>query len=220
MSEIGYQQHKPGWLQAPGIALKMDGKTGVAVISSTLLVAICAHIAVPLGFTPIPITMQTFAVLFLGLLFAPGPAFACLALYLMEGAVGLPVFSPHGPGGLAQLLGPTGGYLLSYPFAAALASWLYRRGRQGLLFAAAAAGLASLLILTVGAAWLELISHAKLSVIFVHSIAPFLAGDLVKIMAAAGCVSVLRSLGKLQAMEPFKDPGDAWVASNAASSVF
>ena len=77
--------------------------------------------------------MQTFAVLLLGLLFSPGPAFACVAIYLMEGAVGLPVFSPHGPGGMAQLLGPSGGYLLSYPFAAAVASYLYRRGRRRFL---------------------------------------------------------------------------------------
>ena len=127
MEEIGYKQDSLGPIPAPRVAWN----TVLSVVSATVLVAICAHIAVPLGFTPVPVTMQTFAVLLLGLLFGPGPAFACLALYLMEGAVGLPVFSPHGPGGLAQLLGPTGGYLLSYPFAAALASVLYRRGQIG-----------------------------------------------------------------------------------------
>ena len=126
MEEIGYKQDSLRRIAAPRIAWN----TVIAVVLATALVAICAHIAMPLGFTPVPVTMQTFAVLLLGLLFGPGPAFACLALYLMEGAVGLPVFSPHGPGGMAQLLGPTGGYLLSYPFAAALASVLYRRGRR------------------------------------------------------------------------------------------
>ena len=135
----------------------------LAVVLATALVAICAHIAMPLGFTPIPVTMQTFAVLLLGLLFSPGAAFACLALYLVEGALGLPVFSPHGPGGMAQLLGPSGGYLLSYPLAAALASLLYRRGQRRLLAAFAAAGLASILILAAGATWLGLLSHCEFS---------------------------------------------------------
>jgi len=191
MEEIGFKQDSLAPISAPRVAWN----TVLAVVSASALVAICAHIAVPLGFTPVPVTMQTFAVLLLGLLFGPGPAFACLALYLMEGAVGLPVFSPHGPGGLAQLLGPTGGYLLSYPFAAALASVLYRRGRRSFVGAVAASGLASLLILAAGATWLALLTHAKFSVVFAQSVAPFLAGDAVKILAAAACVSMLGSFG-------------------------
>ena len=191
MEEIGYKQDGLGALQVPGIAWK----TVFAVVLATALVAICAHIAIPLGFTPVPVTMQTFAVLLLALLFGPGPAFACLTLYLMEGAVGLPVFSPHGLGGMAQLLGPTGGYLLSYPFAAALASLLYRRGNRSFLTAVAATGLASMVILAAGATWLGLLSHSKFSVVFTQSVAPFLAGDAVKVLAAAGCVSLLGSFG-------------------------
>jgi biotin transport system substrate-specific component len=192
MEEIGYKQDSLGPISAPRVAWN----TVLAVVSATTLVAICAHIAVPLGFTPVPVTMQTFAVLLLGLLFGPGPAFACLALYLMEGAIGLPVFSPHGPGGLAQMLGPTGGYLLSYPFAAALASMLYRRGRRSFVAAIAASGLASVLILAAGATWLALLTHAAFSVVFAQSVAPFLPGDAVKILAAAACVSMLGSFGK------------------------
>ncbi len=158
MEEIGFKQDNLHPLSAPHIAWN----TVLAVVLATALVAICAHIAMPLGFTPIPVTMQTFAVLLLGLLFSPGAAFACLALYLMEGAVGLPVFSPHGPGGMAQLLGPTGGYLLSYPFAAALASVLYRRGRRSFLAALAASGLGSIVILAAGATWLGLLTHCKI----------------------------------------------------------
>jgi biotin transport system substrate-specific component len=191
MEEISYPQATPAALPTPRIAWN----TVMAVLLSTALLAICAHIAVPLGFTPVPVTMQTFAVLLLGLLFAPGPAFACMALYLAEGAMGLPVFSPHGPGGLAQLLGPSGGYLLAYPFAAPLASWLYRRGNRGFLAAIAASGLASVLILATGATWLGFLSHAKLSVVFFQSVAPFLPGDVVKLLAAAGCANLLRSFG-------------------------
>jgi biotin transport system substrate-specific component len=191
MEEISYKPESVGASHPPGIALR----TRIAIVLGTALVALCAHIAIPLGFTPIPITMQTFAVLLLGLLFGPGPAFACLALYLMEGAVGLPVFSPHGPGGMAQLLGPSGGYLLSYPFAAALASLLYRRGQRRFLSAVAGAGLAGILILAAGATWLGLLSHAKLSVVFAQSVVPFLPGDAVKVLAAAACMSLLGSFG-------------------------
>jgi biotin transport system substrate-specific component len=191
MQDITYKQDSARAWHAPRVAWQ----TVLAVALATALVAICAHIAMPLGFTPIPVTMQTFAVLLLGLLFSPGAAFACLALYLMEGAVGLPVFSPHGLGGIAQLLGPTGGYLLSYPFAAALASLLYRRGQRRFLGAVASAGLASVVILAVGATWFGLISHLRLSLVFVQSIAPFLYGDAVKVLAASASVSMLASLG-------------------------
>jgi biotin transport system substrate-specific component len=191
MVEIGFKQDRLQALHVPRFGLR----TRLSVVAATALVAICAHIAVPLGFTPVPVTMQTFAVLLLGLLFSPGAAFACLALYLVEGAVGLPVFSPHGPGGIAQLLGPTGGYLISYPFAAALTSLLYRRGRRSFLTALTAAGLGSIVILAAGATWLGLIAHLKFSVVFAQSVAPFLPGDAVKILAATACVSILGSFG-------------------------
>lgn len=188
MHEISYRLDGLRALPAPQV-----WKTLITVVVGTALVAICAHIAVPLGFTPIPITMQTFAVLLLGLVLSPGAAFACLALYLVEGAIGLPVFSPHGPGGIAQLLGPSGGYLLSYPLAAGLASLLYRRSQRRFVAAIAAAGLASILILALGATWLGVLSHMRFSLVFAQSIAPFLPGDAVKVVAAATCVGILGS---------------------------
>ncbi len=191
MQQIGYKQDSLHALPAPRIAWRTVG----GIVLATVLVAICAHISVPLGFTPIPITMQTFAVLLIGLLFSPGAAFACLALYLIEGAMGLPVFSPHGPGGMAQLLGLTGGYLLSYPFAAALASWLYRRGQRGFWAALAGAGLSSLVILACGSVWLGFYSHMRPGLVLAQSVAPFLPGDVVKVLAAALCVRMLGSFG-------------------------
>ena len=99
----------------------------LAIVLGSLLVAVCAHISIPLWFTPVPVTLQTFAVLLLGLLLSPSLSAAALLLYLIEGAIGLPVFSPYAPPGFLHLLGPTGGYLLSYPFAAALTGLLRRR---------------------------------------------------------------------------------------------
>lgn len=192
MEEIGIKQQGLRAIPAPHVAWT----TPLAVVAGTALVALCAHIAIPLGFTPVPITMQTFAVLLLGLLLSPGAAFACLALYLVEGALGAPVFSPHGPGGLAQLLGPTGGYLFAYPVAAALTSFLYRLGRRRMVDTTVAAGLGTVLILVSGSVWLAWIAHVKIPVIFAQSVAPFLAGDAIKAVAAAACVSVLGSFSK------------------------
>src|SRR6202012_530323 len=111
----------------------------------------------------------------------------------LEGAMGLPVFSPHGPGGMAQLLGPTGGYLLSYPFVAALPSLLYRRGGRRLWAALGSGLLASLLIVACGFVWLAVVTHAAPWLLFTQSIAPFLPGDTVQVLAAALCAGALGS---------------------------
>ena len=100
------------------------GQAGCArveiVLAGSAFVAVCAHVVLPLNFTPVPLTLQTFAVVLLGLLLSPRLAAGTLAAYLAEGALGLPVFSPVPVivGGMAHLLGPTGGYLLAYPAAA------------------------------------------------------------------------------------------------------
>ena len=163
----------------------------IAVVGASALVALCAHIALPLYFTPIPLTLQTFAVLLVGFALGPQAAFAALALYLAEGAAGLPVFNPHGPGGLAQLLGPTGGFLLSYPFAAAAAGAVYRRTRTRIspFLAACVAGVpASIVIFAVGAVWLGFLTHANAPALWTAAVAPFLPGEVLKVAAAAGCV--------------------------------
>ena len=80
---------------------------GLAV-SASLFVAVCAHISLPLLFSPVPLTMQPFAVLLVALLLEPATAFAALALYLVEGAAGLPVFTPHGVRGSCTAAWPDG----------------------------------------------------------------------------------------------------------------
>src|SRR6266704_4343654 len=100
------------------------------VAGASLFVALCARLTLPLPFTPVPLTLQNFGVLLVGLSLGSRRGFAALALYLAEGASGLPVFSPMGPGGIAQLLGPTGGFLLAYPLVAFLAGWIAERGER------------------------------------------------------------------------------------------
>jgi biotin transport system substrate-specific component len=172
-------------------------RTAASVLVGSLLVATCAHVSIPLWFTPIPLTLQTFAVLLLGLLLSPGAAAASLLLYLAEGAAGLPVFSPHSPGGMLHLLGPTGGYLLSYPAAAALTAFLRRRfPSSGFAPSVLTATTGSLLILLCGAAWLAfqttVLAHRPTASVLALAVLPFIRGDLLKIAAAAGVATGLR----------------------------
>ncbi|MGA7341059.1 MAG: biotin transporter BioY [Terracidiphilus sp.] len=169
------------------------------VLAGSALAAVCAHMAVPLFFTPVPLTVQPFAVLLLGLLLTPRMAAATLAAYLLEGAAGLPVFAPvPAVSGLAHLFGPTGGYLLAYPAAAALVSLLWRRARLGTgrgpwrgigrgfaaaLWSAAAGDLA---ILACGALWLAALTHSTAPAAVRFAVLPFLPGEALKIAGAAG----------------------------------
>jgi len=168
-------------------------RTGGIVVAGSAFVAICAHVVLPLNFTPVPLTLQTFAVVVLGLLLSPRLAAGTLAAYLAEGALGLPVFSPAPiiVGGLAHLLGPTGGYLLAYPAAAGLISIVQRQGRfsswlgnYGGAVASAAAG--SLLILACGGLRLAVLTHGSPQSILTIGVVPFLPGEALKIAAAAG----------------------------------
>jgi biotin transport system substrate-specific component len=165
------------WLRSAGI-----------ILAASAFVAVCAHIAFPLYFTPVPLTLQPFAVLVLGLFLSPELAAASMVAYLGEGAMGLPVFAP-GPAsapGLAHLFGPTAGYLLAYPFAAMLISFWYRRSRRGFLPALVSAGAGSLVILAIGALWLGMFTHASAGVVLWQAVVPFLPGDVLKVVAAAG----------------------------------
>ncbi len=184
--------NKPAPLQwalgAPESAAAKAVRIGGIVLAGTLFVAACAHVSVPLFFTPVPLTLQPFAVLVLGVLLGPRMAFATLAAYLVEGAAGLPVFAPGAVAlsGLAHLLGPTGGYLLAYPVAAALIASLWRRsgGKFGWALASVAAG--DVLILAAGAAWLAMWTHGSAATVFAEAVLPFLPGEALKVAAAAG----------------------------------
>jgi biotin transport system substrate-specific component len=170
------------------------GKAFLAV-GATMFVAMCAHVSVPLYFTPVPFTLQTLAVLLIGLAFGPALGASTLLLYLAEGAAGLPVFSPHGLGGIAQLLGPTGGYLLSYPLAAAAAGAVARvaRGRLADLPAAVLAGIAaSFFVFSIGAGWAAHLLHLSPTAAWRMAVLPFLPGEAIKIAVAAAMYTTLQ----------------------------
>lgn len=176
--------HRSGSLQE-----SLAGKT-LLVIGATAFVAACAHISLPLPFTPVPLTLQNFAVILVGMALGPVAGFSAMVLYLAEGALGLPVFTPSGgPAGVAHLLGPNGGFLFSYPLAAATAGWVVRamqplttRFRSALMAATAA----TLPIFLFGAAWFAYFAHHSVSATWSLAVAPFIPGEIVKITAAAG----------------------------------
>jgi biotin transport system substrate-specific component len=176
-----------------GFANTVPGKI-VLALGATVVVALAAHVAIPLPFTPVPLTLQPLAVLGVGLAFGPVAGFLTMLAYLLEGAIGLPVFSPTGPGGLAQLLGPTGGFLMSYPLVAAIAGGVTKAIPARIpRFAAAALGcaIAVVVLFACGASWLMHIAHLSVHQTWIAAIAPFLPGEAIKIVAAAGIYSTL-----------------------------
>lgn len=141
----------------------------------SILMGLLARVAVPLPFTPVPVTGQTLGVLLAGIVLGGPLAALAMLLYLAEGALGLPVFSPAGPGGPAQLLGPTGGFLMSYPLAAFVAGYLAKRGRM-----AAAVLLGEAVMFAYGAAWLALLLRLPAPALFQAAVWPFLPGEVIK----------------------------------------
>jgi len=156
------------------------------VVGASCFVALCARVTVPLPFTPVPLTLQNFAVLLVGLALGSRRGFAALALYLAEGAFGLPVFNPTGLGGIAQLLGPTGGYLMAYPLVAFVSGFIAERGSKSFRRYAVAAALGEVLLFAGGLAWLSVWTHGSWWQAAHFGLYPFVFAEVVKVMAAAG----------------------------------
>ena len=158
------------------------------VVGATLFIALCARITLPLPFSPVPLTLQNFGVLIVGLALGSRRGFAALVLYLAEGLIGMPVFSPAGPGGVAQLLGPTGGFLLAYPFVAGLAGWVWEHGKKSFARAAVAGLLAEILLFAGGLSWLTVLtrSFAQAARLGLNG---FVFAEVIKIMSAAALTS-------------------------------
>ncbi len=123
-------------------------RRAIAVILGAAFVALAAQVAVPIPGTPVPVTLQPLAVLIVGGLLGPALGASSLVLYLLLGAAGLPVFTPIGLPGVARLIGPTGGYLLAYPLAAAVVGRLAGDGKATTRLALAA--LAGLVVIHLG----------------------------------------------------------------------
>ena len=166
-------------------------KQAAIVIAASLFVALCARVTVPLPFTPVPLTLQNFGVLAVGLLLGSRRGFAALALYLIEGACGLPVFSPSVVlgFGIARILGPTGGFLLAYPLVAFVAGWIYeqssKRSSRRFGWAAISAVAAELVLFASGVGWLAVLTHS-VSLAVKFGLYWFVFAEVIKVLMAAG----------------------------------
>jgi len=170
----------------------------VLVVGGTLLVAASARVAIPLPFSPVPVTGQTFAVLLVGALYGSRLGALTLVAYLAEGAAGLPVFAAGGAGA-AHLLGPTGGYLLGFVAAAGVTGLLAEHGWDRRFGATALAmTLGTAMIFTPGVFWLGAIVGPEAALLV--GLWPFLPGAAAKIILAATLLPVgWRVLERLRA---------------------
>jgi biotin transport system substrate-specific component len=161
------------------------GAQAALIIGGSLFVALCARVTIPLPFTPVPLTVQNFGVLLVGMVLGSRRGFAALALYLAEGAMGMPVFNPAGAGGIGQLLGVTGGFLLAYPFVAWLTGYVMEHGRQSFARGVMAGFSGEVLLFASGLTWLAILTHSMAQA-FRWGLYWFVFAEVIKVMMAAG----------------------------------
>jgi biotin transport system substrate-specific component len=182
-----------GLYQPKGDVAKLASNFATIVLG-TLLITICAKINVPVW--PVPVTLQGFAVAALAAAFGMRIGVATVALYLLEGALGLPVFATGG--GIAYLVGPTGGFLIGFLAMAAIVGYAADKGassKPASLFAVMIAGDAGLFAL--GFAWLLFMAGQAqwldqsnvLASAFAKAVQPFIVWDILKMALAAMTVS-------------------------------
>lgn len=171
---------------AAGGALVQPRGLGIAaaVLAGSLLIALTAQISFGIPLSAVPLTGQTFGVLLIGAAYGWRLGGLTVLAYLAEGISGLPVFS-NGGSGWAWIEGPTGGYLIGFVFAAALVGWLAEHGwDRSPLTTAAAMVLGNVVIYAFGVAALQRFTGWDL--VWDLGVEPFIAGDIVKVMLAAG----------------------------------
>ncbi|MFO7850448.1 MAG: biotin transporter BioY [Spirochaetia bacterium] len=172
--------------QSSAEAYSVSLRGTVAGAAFTALTAVGAYISIPIG--PVPIVLQNFFVLLAGLLLGPKKALASITIYLLLGAVGLPVFA-GGTGGIGHFFGPTGGYLAGFLPAAlitGLLSPVYRgEGKVSLVRCILALSAGTAAIYLIGIPWLKIATNATWAQSFMIGLVPFIPGDIVKILAAS-----------------------------------
>jgi biotin transport system substrate-specific component len=155
------------------------------------LTAVGAYLAIPIG--PVPIVLQNMFVFLAGLLLGARGGAASVALYLLAGACGLPVFA-GGTGGIGRFAGPTGGFLVGYLPAVVLIGWVARQRTGGIRRDVAAMLLGALALYACGVPWLAAVTGLPLGKAVTVGLVPFLPGDAVKIAAAALIARSLRPI--------------------------
>lgn len=162
----------------------------LGILGAAGALALASQFALPLPGTPVPLTLQPLVVVLSGLLLGPVDAALAMVVYLITGLLGLPVFAPMGAPGLARLLGPTGGYILAYPVAAAVAGRL--GARQPSYATRALAAMAGILVLYLGGLAQLAVLTGSIAGAAVMGVLPFVAADAVKALIAAAIAAPRR----------------------------
>ena len=170
-------------MTAIAIARRSPRVRAVGIIVAVGVLALASQLALPVPGTPVPITLQPMIVVLAGLMLGPVDAAVAMLMYLMAGAAGLPVFAPMGAPGVLRLLGPTGGYLLAYPVAAAFAGLFGVREKSFVTRALAAE--AGMLILYLGGLLQLAAISGSVATAAIIGVVPFVAADAVKALVAA-----------------------------------
>ena len=182
--------------QRQGILVRMASiATGRRTLTAALFVLLTtagAHLAVPVPWTPVPMTLQPLFVLLSGLVLGPSAGAASMAAYVLLGVGVAPVFAAI-PAGPAALVGPTGGFILAFPLASGLCGWLAGPRAAGAprILLALVAGL--LVIYLAGAAQLSLLTGSAPMTVFRNAVLPFALGDAIELLVAMAIALRLRS---------------------------
>lgn len=153
------------------------------------LIAAGAYMAIPIG--PVPIVLQNLFVMLAGLMLGSGWGLACVCIYLLAGALGLPVFA-GGTGGIGRFFGPTGGYLVGFMPAVFLIGTIAERGEHRVSRDVLAMIVGSLMVYALGVPWLKLMTGMPWAKAAAVGMLPFLPGDVLKIAAAIPVARALR----------------------------
>ena len=158
--------------------LTIAGAAGFVVALSA-----ASQVAIPIPGTPVPVTLQPLVVVLSGLMLGPVVGFASMVTYLVLGAIGLPVFAPVGAPGLLRLLGPTGGYLIAFPFAALAAGYVSLRFPR--LAGRWAGAMLGMVVIFLGGLTQLVILTGNLAQALALGITPFAVFDILKALVAA-----------------------------------
>lgn len=167
-------------------------KQFIGVTLFSLLTAAGAWIEIPLPFTPVPITLQTVFVILAGASLGANRGALSQIMYLFYGICGLPVFA-GGASSFAQLLGPTGGYLLGFPVAAFLTGLMVSR-EKSFYWNLGACIIGSIPILIIGSVQLNILTGGNMAEAFKLGFIPFLAGDFIKCVIAASAFTAVKKV--------------------------
>jgi biotin transport system substrate-specific component len=167
------------------------------------LTAVGAYIAIPIG--PVPIVLQNLFIMLAGLLLGGRWALISIAVYLLAGAVGLPVFA-GGTGGIGKFVGPTGGYLVGFAAAAYWIGTISEKGNRSVFIDIFAMVTGTLIIYAFGVTWLKVVTGMSFSKAITVGMLPFLIGDALKIAAAVPIAKALRPMldGSIGTLQPAK----------------